>query len=100
MSLNAKEGLRKPTTEALTEATEQATPFLKETSAPGTKDLPADVPDHLPTPEPTLELMLETIDAAPTDPLDDSTPGHADLSYNALYDDIEGLDPLDFDPVA
>ncbi|KAL1953265.1 hypothetical protein VTO42DRAFT_3327 [Malbranchea cinnamomea] len=97
-----KEGLGKPTTEALTEATEQAMPSPKETSTPGTKDLPADVPDHLPTPEPTLKPMLETMDAAPTDPLDDSTstPGHAELLYNAPYDDVEGLDPSDFDPTA
>ncbi|KAL1953296.1 hypothetical protein VTO42DRAFT_3041 [Malbranchea cinnamomea] len=96
----AMESLEKPTTEALIEATEQATPSLKETLAPGTKDLPADVPDHLPTPEPTPEPMLETMDAVPTDPLDDSTPCHADLSYNAPYDDVEGLDPSDFNPAA
>ncbi|KAL1953146.1 hypothetical protein VTO42DRAFT_3546 [Malbranchea cinnamomea] len=96
----AKESLGKPTTKALTEASEQAIPSLKETSAPGTKDLPADIPDHLPTPEPTPEPMLETIDVAPTDPLDNSTPGHTDLSYNAPYDDVEGLNPSDFDPVA
>ncbi|KAL1953514.1 hypothetical protein VTO42DRAFT_2648 [Malbranchea cinnamomea] len=96
----AKEGLGKPTTEALTEATEQATPSLKETSAPGTKDLPSDVPDHLPTLEPTPEPMLETMDTAPTDPLDDFTPGHADFSYNPSYDDVEGLEPSDFDPAA
>ncbi|KAL1952496.1 hypothetical protein VTO42DRAFT_5186 [Malbranchea cinnamomea] len=95
-----KENLGKPTTEALTEATEQASLSLKETSAPETKDLPADIPDDLPTPEPTPEPMLETMDAAPTDPLDDSTLCHADLLYNALYDDIEGLDPSHFDPAA
>ncbi|KAL1954930.1 hypothetical protein VTO42DRAFT_430 [Malbranchea cinnamomea] len=69
----AKEGLGKLTMEVLIKVTEQATPSPKKTSAPGTKDLPADVPDYLPTPEPTPEPMLETIDAAPTDPHDDST---------------------------
>ncbi|KAL1954564.1 hypothetical protein VTO42DRAFT_1039 [Malbranchea cinnamomea] len=73
--------------------------FPKEASAPGTKNLPADIPDYLSTLEPTPEPMLEIIDAAPNDSLDDSTstPSHADLSYNALYDDIKSLDPSDFD---
>ncbi|KAL1953851.1 hypothetical protein VTO42DRAFT_2111 [Malbranchea cinnamomea] len=67
------------------------------------QELPGHAQEHLPTPVPMPEPMLEAMDAAPTDPLDESasTPGRADptydASYDAPYDDIEGLDPLDFD---
>ncbi|KAL1953540.1 hypothetical protein VTO42DRAFT_2617 [Malbranchea cinnamomea] len=56
--------------------------------------------EYLPTPEPTPEPMLKTVDVAPTDPIDEpaSVPGHADPTYNASYNDIEGLDSSDFDP--
>ncbi|KAL1952723.1 hypothetical protein VTO42DRAFT_4411 [Malbranchea cinnamomea] len=40
------------------------------------------------------------MDVAPTDPIDKpaSVPSHANPTYNASYNDIEGLDSSDFDP--
>ncbi|KAL1952452.1 hypothetical protein VTO42DRAFT_5382 [Malbranchea cinnamomea] len=56
--------------------------------------------EYLPTPEPTLEPMMKTVDVISTDSIDEpaSVPGHADATYDASFDDIEGLDSSDFDP--